>query len=65
MPMVYWNNKKCGNCGLVSTEDLEKRTCPVCETDKCPVCYRGNPQSPMCVDCAENVRKARMHNAPV
>jgi len=54
MPMEYWPNKKCGNpdCGFTSPDDLEKRHCPVCNTDKCPVCYRGNPQSPMCYECA-------------
>jgi hypothetical protein len=52
MPMTYWANRTCGNCGFVSSEDLEKRHCPVCNTDKCPVCAKGNPQSPMCQDCA-------------
>lgn len=38
MPITNWPNKTCGNCGMVSPNDLPKYHCLECGGDYCPSC---------------------------
>jgi hypothetical protein len=54
MALTYWANKTCGNCKVVSPNDLPIYHCETCDTDKCPSCAGCQSTTgtiPMCRTC--------------